>query len=201
MVTRDRVRRALAGRPSRLIADTECDERAAVTLVLSEGVPESRETGEAAALFVRRAMVEGDPWSGHMALPGGRASPLDADLMATARRETCEETGLELAAEDFLGRLSDIHPRSSHLPSIAVTPFVAWHAGEPRVAVNPELAGYVWIPLRVLAAPEFRSTLRQEDEAAKRYPAIRHEGDFIWGLTMAIVEEFLSALGEESGPA
>ncbi|MCA9639821.1 MAG: NUDIX domain-containing protein, partial [Myxococcales bacterium] len=48
-------------------------------------------------LLIRRAEHEGDPWSGHMAFPGGRHDPTDPDLLTTARRETLEEVGLDLS--------------------------------------------------------------------------------------------------------
>jgi 8-oxo-dGTP pyrophosphatase MutT (NUDIX family) len=188
------VRKALAEREPRRIPDGAADRRAAVTLVLSDRVAESVDSEEPAALFVRRARMEGDPWSGHMALPGGREDPEDPDLLETARREACEETGLWLARGDFLGRLDDIHPRSRHLPSIAVTPFVAWHRGEPRLVLNQELDGYVWIPVSSLDDPELRSTLHLAEPVVREFPAIAHEGDVIWGLTLAIVENFLDAL-------
>ena len=39
-------------------------------------------------LFIKRAERDGDPWSGHMAFPGGRREPHDSDLYSTALRET-----------------------------------------------------------------------------------------------------------------
>jgi 8-oxo-dGTP pyrophosphatase MutT (NUDIX family) len=39
-------------------------------------------------LLVKRATLEADPWSGHMAFPGGRRGYGDLDLKATACRET-----------------------------------------------------------------------------------------------------------------
>lgn len=193
---RGRIAAALSARQPRRIADEDCEVRAAVVLVLAEAVAASRDSGEPAALFVRRAVVAGDPWSGHMAFPGGRSSPDDRDLLDTARREAGEEVGLRLGRSDFLGRLDDIHPRSRHLPSIAVTPWIAWHAREPSVRLNRELAGYVWIPVSRLASSEFRLTLRIEAPTEREFPAIEHAGDVIWGLTFAIVEDFLSVLRE-----
>ena len=69
---------------------------AAVALIL---LPTS--DGDLEALFIKRAEVEGDPWSGQMAFPGGRRDPVDDDLLATAARATLEETGIDLARAPF----------------------------------------------------------------------------------------------------
>ena len=90
---------------------------AAVAVVLAPE-PES-------VLLIRRAERAGDPWSGHMALPGGRRrSRPDHDLVATAIRETAEEVGLALGPEQLIGALDDVVPRTPVLPPIAVRPFV-----------------------------------------------------------------------------
>ncbi|KAF1814436.1 hypothetical protein P152DRAFT_271410 [Eremomyces bilateralis CBS 781.70] len=47
-------------------------------------------------LFIKRTSRKGDPWGGHIALPGGRRDPEDADDLAAAIRETEEEVGLTL---------------------------------------------------------------------------------------------------------
>jgi 8-oxo-dGTP pyrophosphatase MutT (NUDIX family) len=185
------LREALADRPANRIPETDCEIRAAVTLILR-----SAAAGEDSpqALLVRRAEVPGDPWSGHVALPGGRRDPDDEDLLETARRETLEETGLRLAREDHLGRLGEIHPRSKHLPSICVTPFVAWLGSDQDVRVNHELTGHVWVPVSTLSDPRYRSTLVREAPTVREFPAIEYEGDVIWGLTFAILEDFLAVL-------
>jgi 8-oxo-dGTP pyrophosphatase MutT (NUDIX family) len=193
-VTREWVRllrSALADRPADRIPETDCQVRAAVTLILR---PSADDGGEMEGLFVRRAEVAGDPWSGHVALPGGRRDPDDSDLLDTARREILEETGLRLEREDHLGRLGEIHPRSKHLPSICVTPFVAWLAAAQEVRLNHELTGHRWVPLSVLADSAFRSTVVREAPSIREFPAIDYEGDVIWGLTFAIVEDFLAVL-------
>ena len=187
----EQLRSALADRPADRIPETDCEIRAAVTLILRESAADPT---EAEGLFVRRAEVPGDPWSGHVALPGGRRDPEDADLLDTARRETLEETSLQLERTDHLGRLGDIHPRSRHLPSICVTPFVAWLEAGQDIRLNHELTGHAWIPLSVLSDPAYRSTLVREAPTTRRFPAIDYDGDVIWGLTFAIVEDFLAVL-------
>lgn len=190
---RRRIAEALARASPLAVPDAPGQRRAAVALVLRPGDAPGGPGVE--ALFVQRAEVERDPWSGHMALPGGRSEPADGSLLETARRETWEETGLELAATDFLGRLGDIHPRSRELPSIAVTPFVAWYAGGAAVRGNREIRDHVWIPLRALRDPSRRGSLAlRRGETTRRFETIEYDGYTIWGLTFEIVREFLERL-------
>lgn len=171
------------------VKDEEAERRAAVMLVL-------RESDGVDALFVQRAEAERDPWSGHMALPGGRADPEDTDLIHTALRELREETALTIPRHGVLGRLDDVHPASRRLPSIAVTPFVAWLEGEARIEPNPEIQDHVWIPLAVLRDPGHRSELRVRAKGVDRvFPTIEYRGYTIWGLTLRIVHDFLGVIG------
>src|SRR5258706_13265424 len=85
--------------------DLEQARRAAVALVLS---PSLADAPALSLLLVRRAERDGDPWSGHMALPGGHAHPSDVDLLHTARRETLEEVGIDLTDAELLGRLDEV---------------------------------------------------------------------------------------------
>ena len=144
------------------------------------------------ALFVRRADVDGDPWSGHMALPGGREDPEDVDLLETARRETLEETGVELERKSYLGRLDEIPPVTRRVPSISVTPFVAWASEDTRVRINHELSGHVWIPVRELREPRNRGSYDRPGHPGETYPTIDYTGHTIWGLTFRVVEQFLA---------
>ena len=66
-------------------------QQAAVAVVLREGDSGSE------ILFIERSTREDDPWSGHMAFPGGRVEAADANTRAAAERETLEEVGVSLA--------------------------------------------------------------------------------------------------------
>lgn len=199
-----RIRRRLEGHRPRRIAEDGADRRAAVALVLRppEGAAARFDAGparigELLALFIVRAEAEGDPWSGHVGLPGGRTEPVDRGPAETARRETLEETGLRLEDEDLLGRLSDLHPRSPRLPSVAITPYVARFLGEPEVRPSVEVRDHLWVPVRELWSPENRSRLTLERDGQRReFPAIEVQGRTIWGLTHDIVRRFLEILGD-----
>lgn len=58
--------------------------------------------GDPEVLFIKRAARPGDRWTSHVALPGGKRDPEDADDQATAVRETVEEVGLDLTAGDVI---------------------------------------------------------------------------------------------------
>ncbi|MGB5283894.1 MAG: NUDIX domain-containing protein, partial [Polyangiales bacterium] len=85
------VRTVLDERAPRELAEHE--KWAAVAMLLREGAsgPE--------VFFIRRAEHPRDPWSGHMAFPGGRRDAGDATLLDTAMRETREEVGVDLSRE------------------------------------------------------------------------------------------------------
>ena len=103
MITLATVRRTLAAhRPT--AADQPGSQLAAVALMLAPAGPDLE------ALFIRRAVRADDPWSGQVGLPGGRAEPRDADLLATAVRETREEVAVDLGGAERLGILDDIYP-------------------------------------------------------------------------------------------
>ncbi len=89
-----RLRHALATRPAILAPDDGAPRRAAVALVLRRTADDVVEL-----LLIKRSEREDDPWSGHVALPGGRRDPSDATLQDTAIRETLEETGIDLARD------------------------------------------------------------------------------------------------------
>jgi len=63
----EHVKRALASREPARVTEPVAS-RAAVAAVLRDGAPGLE------MLFIRRAEQEGDPWSGQMGFPGGRAS-------------------------------------------------------------------------------------------------------------------------------
>lgn len=65
--------------------------------------------GDPEVVFIKRAAREGDRWTSHVALPGGKRDPEDEDDKATAIRETVEEIGLDLTAPEalFVGNLPE----------------------------------------------------------------------------------------------
>jgi 8-oxo-dGTP pyrophosphatase MutT (NUDIX family) len=157
-----------------------------------------RTSAELEVLLIKRAESKRDPWSGHVALPGGRRDPEDEDLTRTAIRETSEETGVELGSVGwFLGRLARVAPTHPTLPPIMITPYVF---GAPEKALansdSDEVDQILWVPLRVLFDPRTRGTTTISfPEGPTEFPCYRVEGHMIWGLTFRI----LSGFGELAG--
>jgi 8-oxo-dGTP pyrophosphatase MutT (NUDIX family) len=170
---------------------------AAVAAVLREGAGHDG-GGGAEVLLIRRAEREGDPWSGHMAFPGGRRDPGDADLLATALRETREEVGLDLGARGtLLGRLDDLQAISRSRPTgMTITPFVFSLSGEVALTFDPEeVAEALWVPLAPLARGEGAGTVVYEREAGPvELPCWRVGGRVVWGLTHRMLQALFEVL-------
>jgi len=181
------LRRRLAARPARRAPRDAAPLEAAVSLVL-------RPAEELELLLIQRVERPEDPWSGHMALPGGRREPGDPDLLATALRETEEEVGVAIDRNGhLLGALDEVHPASRHLPPLVIAPFVALVEPEVEAVPDPrEVAAAVWIPLSHLQGDAALSEVLIELEGGRRrFPSFRF-GDYqIWGLTFRILEQFL----------
>ncbi len=148
-----------------------------------------------ALLLIRRAERLGDPWSGHMALPGGRQDPADPDLLATAIRETAEEVGLQLQPDHLIGVLDDVVPRTPVLPPIAVRPYVFGLERRHPLAPNLEVAAARWVPLDLLLHPGTYNSVRLEVRGENReFPAYRFEDTVVWGMTERILSGLLDHL-------
>jgi len=147
-------------------------------------------------LLIERATREGDPWSGHMALPGGHREATDADLAATAERETLEEVGLDLRFQgERLGRLSDRMPARG-VP-IAVRPFVYLLPERPILSLSAEVRQAVWVPVGPLLEGARRAT-HSLMRAGQRFefPAWDIDGRLVWGLTYGVLEEFFRRINQ-----
>lgn len=178
----DEVKSALDARPAVSVAETAT--RAAVAVILRDA-PAGIEM-----LFIRRSEHPEDPWSGHMAYPGGRAEADDLDLQATAVRETREEIGIDLArSARFLGALDDIRAMARGVPvDLAITPFVFRLTEDPGTELSHEVRSLHWIPLAVLFGPDSGSEMDYVHQGARvRLPCYRigagEEEVVIWGLT------------------
>lgn len=189
----DEIRRGLARYTPALVEESGA-RRAAVAMVLREA-----DRGRPEVLLIERAQRHDDPWSGHMAFPGGRLDPGDAGPRAAAERETLEEVGLPLAEAELLGRLDDLEGRHAGRRSgLVISAFVYHHPAPGELVTNHEVAQAFWVPLPRLATPESRVDHARPEAGDRVYPGIlvgRPGRHVVWGLTYRFIEVFFGAVG------
>lgn len=152
----------------------------------------------AEALFMRRAEREGDRWSGHIGLPGGHVEAEDEDLVATARRESREEVGIDPGTEDAttFGPMPMVQAKSrGERLNLYITPIV-FHRLEPEPpTLGPEASEAFWMPLALARSGDLDEPFRYEHEGViHKLPSWHFKGRTIWGMTYGIVSRFLKAL-------
>lgn len=171
--------------------ETAARRGAAVAVVLSRVARDDPESGE--LLLVRRATYPGDPWSGHIALPGGRHEPHDATLEDTARRETLEETGIDLSDARCIAALPDLVPRSVHIPALVIRPYVFAYHGGRDVTLSPELVEAWWHPIAELRRADAWETVEvRAGDTARSVRGYRWREHVIWGITERILAELFA---------
>ena len=167
------------------------DKAAAVAAILREGSlgPE--------VLFIRRAERDGDPWSGHMAFPGGRFEAGDSDLLRTAVRETDEEVGVDLErSAELLGALEDQDATGrGGLLGWPIRPYVFQLVSAPTFSLSQEVTELVWTPLTRLTSGENRTTVSIQYKGVDYdLPGWDLEGRVVWGLTYRMMSTLLGHL-------
>ena len=137
------------------------------------------------ALVVKRVTNISDPWSGDMALPGGKRTQEDQSLLQTVVRETDEETGINLLGSysRLLGTLCVF--TSTRRPDLEVLPFVGVLEKPPLITLNNELESYVWIDVNDLAQSQGEAEIE-----GRKVPAFVVRQHVIWGLTFRILDSF-----------
>jgi 8-oxo-dGTP pyrophosphatase MutT (NUDIX family) len=161
---------------------------AAVAILLHDGADGLE------ALFIRRAVRAGDTWSGQIAFPGGRREPRDADLLATAIRETHEEIGVNRLDAERLGVLDDLYPRTPVLPPVVVRPFVFALTEQPAISPSSEVQEAFWVSFRALEAPGVRGEVTVDHPGIPRrvLPSYTLGNRTIWGMSERILTPLIS---------
>lgn len=194
MITIDLIRTALQTRAHQPAAFAPAPQQAAVAMILADGEHDLE------VCFIRRAERTGDPWSGQVAFPGGRADRTDLDALAVAERETREEIGLHLAPVHRIGPLpvrDVVRPEPAH--SLTLSPFVYYvgaDVGAAQAASHAhEVADVFWVPLCHLFAASAATELDYPiGGVATTFPGIRFGEHVIWGLTLNVLNSFADIL-------
>jgi 8-oxo-dGTP pyrophosphatase MutT (NUDIX family) len=146
-------------------------------------------------LLMRRALRDGDRWSGHVSLPGGAEDARDRDLVDTAVRETREEVGVELArSARLIGQLPPAWALTRGVPRpMTVTPVVFAVAGPIEIALGAEATHAFWFPLGAAATGALDGTHPYRLGPLRRsLPCWRYQGEEVWGLTFEMLRRLIA---------
>ena len=180
------LRRRLTDHEPQLVAKKPDTPHAAVAIIL-------RESGiSPQVLLIRRTSKPHDPWSGHMAFPGGRQDATDRDLLHTAQRETLEEVGIDLAEHgEVLGRLDDVQAISRARPmDLVIVPHIfVLRRDVPLTLQESEVAEALWVPISPMGRGESDCT-RPYEMAGRRLllPGYQVGPHVVWGLTYRMLQ-------------
>jgi len=152
-------------------------------------------------LLIKRTEREDDPWSGHMALPGGGVEKIDQSLYDTVKRENLEEVGFSLPDEGFLGALNSYSPgKKVGGKRIIINPFVFLLKCSPKIIpCEKEVQKSYWVNLsEFFKKQNFSNRNFKIGEKVMSLPSFKTnvDGDeiIVWGVTYVILLEFLYIL-------
>jgi 8-oxo-dGTP pyrophosphatase MutT (NUDIX family) len=193
MIEFDEIVRRMDGYRSNSLS-REGKQVASVALILRDAEPGLE------VFFIERAKREGDPWSGHMAFPGGRVEHVDSSERHTAERETFEEVGIRLDDAAYLGKLADLSGRADVARNMVVSAHVFGLDEHDEVVIETaEVASAFWFPLAGLLEPTSHVGLsKRYGEREVEFPGIAvgdPERHVVWGLTYRFLEIFLDLIG------
>lgn len=193
----DTIREILAGYDHERVERGTAARRAAVATIL-RGQGDDTEV-----LLIRRSERPHDPWSGHMAFPGGHVEPGERMLEA-AQRETLEEIGLDLARHGgLIGRLDQTHAVArGRRVDLMIAPYVFELTGEPEpFTLNYEVSEVLWAPLRPLILGHAHTIFEYElDGEKRRFPGYDVDGRVVWGLTYRMLGNLFALLHPDWEP-
>ena len=142
-------------------------------------------------LMIQRATVEGDPWSGQMAFPGGKQDADDPNITLTALREAEEELSINSEHLTRIARLSDIlaRPYRRMKRPMVVTPLVFEAIDDIAFSGNHEVADVLWVPFDTFHHDNRDNLTWKKHGVELQLPCYHYQDKTIWGLSLMMIDE------------
>jgi len=149
-------------------------------------------------LFMQRAEHPKDPWSGHIAFPGGGVESIDEHTLATAIRETHEELGVELDKTVWCGALPPVAgPIIGDTKKVQVFPHIFVINKKPNITINEEVQSAFWLPVKRLSQQQYVFHFSHPKLQGQTMLAIDIGEPCnvpLWGLSLEILYQFYAAV-------
>lgn len=185
---------------SRLMTSRDHPERdqfqkqASVSLVLKRSPQSGLQI-----LFIKRVTHPEDPWSGHMAFPGGHLEIGSERPFEAAVRETQEEVGIDLKQAIFLGELDDFQVHfKGHPVNFIIFPHVFICESENCFEIIPdrsEVADWFWIDLEYFNLKNNMAELPYKlGDNEVTLPSFKFGEERIWGISYLILMDLFQKL-------
>jgi 8-oxo-dGTP pyrophosphatase MutT (NUDIX family) len=147
--------------------------------------------------FIRRAKWDTDPWSEHIAFPGGSRSG-DETALQTLRREVQEEVGVDIGADAEFVQLPQLRIRLAGKEKLLLLDAFVCHVQgpPPPLQCGPEVASAFWTPVSELWNTRNLDHLVLGDRGdVLVYPAIRLPQGTVFGITLRVLTLLSDQLG------
>jgi len=164
---------------------------ASVCILVAEAAPTPH------ICFIRRAQWDGDPWSEHIAFPGGSRHD-DETAEQTVRREVCEEVGVSIGEEAELVQLPQLRIRLAGKERLLLLDSFVCHlpGAPPLLQCGHEVASAFWTPVSELWNTHNLDHLVLGDQGdVLVYPAIRLPQGTVFGITLRVLTLLSDRLG------
>jgi 8-oxo-dGTP pyrophosphatase MutT (NUDIX family) len=147
--------------------------------------------------LIRRAKWANDPWSEHIALPGGSRAGNETPA-ETVRREVREEVGISIGDTEELTPLPQLRIRlAGRERTLLLDSFVHHVTGPvPALRCSPEIDSAFWVPVTDLWNPMNLDHLSLGDGGDTLvYPAVRLPQGMLFGITLRVLTLLSDRLG------
>lgn len=133
-------------------------------------------------LLIKRKPFPGDPWSGHIAFPGGHINSGET-LRQGLLREVREEVMLDLSEFQIHGELEPVHPHRA--PYLTVYPMIIDAHNLIQARSGPEVEDIRVVDIRGFV---------EKPHPENGFPALDYSGWIVWGLTYRIIMNYLNGV-------